>query len=445
MKKLNKIYLVLFVLLLTGCSASEEKDILEFSFLEENNDIPENSVEIIAETWIDVYLPRGIDSTSLIATFSISDKATVTINRVVQNSDFTVNDFSSPVEYTILAEDGSEKHYIVTLILSDFFELDKNVIQLMQNHNIPGISLGIIKGENLVYSKPYGVADITTDEKATNNSLFRIASVSKVITAIAILKLLEDGILEFSNKVFGENGILEFDYGTPPYRSEVEDITVAHLLNHQTGWNSYFMLIDSYKETMDNLIDNEPFSYPPGTDSQYNNVGYFILGRVIEKLTGLSYKVYVKNEILTPAQVTGMEIGLDPNEGKYPNEVRYLDQDNTSPHPNNFNLTYMDSYGGWLSTSYDLLRFMVSFDKLNSKSDILLPSTINNMIFGNNSWLYDGNFSGTAAFIEKINNVFSYAIIANTKTESIIYDMRDMMRYSINNKSDWPDNDLFDE
>lgn len=443
--KINKTYIILFIILLTACSASSEKDIFEFSFLKENNDIPENSVEIITENWIDVYLPRGIDSTSLIATFSIPDKSIAIVNGTIQNSDFTINDFSSPLEYTIQAEDGSSKEYLVTLILSDFFELDKNVIQLMHNHNAPGISLGIVKDENLVYLKSYGVADITTNERVNSNSLFRIASVSKVITSIAILKLLEDEKLKFADKVFGENGILGFDYGTSPYRNEVEDITVAHLLDHQTGWNSFFMLIDSYKETLDNLIDNEPFSYSPGTDSEYNNVGHFILGRVIEKLSGLSYKEYVKNEILTPAQVTDMEIGLSPGEGKYPNEVRYFDQDDSSPHPNNFNLTYMDSYGGWLSTSSALLRFMVSFDKLNSKPDILLSSTIDNMIFGNDNWSYDGNFSGTAAFVEKMNNVFSYAIITNTKTESIIYDIRDMMRSSINNKSDWPDNDLFDE
>src|SRR5690625_7583736 len=91
----------------------------------------------------------------------------------------------------------------------------------MEKHNVPGLSLAIVKDEKLIYSKAYGKADIESGDDVNRNSLFRIASISKPITGIAVMKLVESGVLSLDDPVFGDQGVLGTTYGSRPYpRSE---------------------------------------------------------------------------------------------------------------------------------------------------------------------------------------------------------------------------------
>src|SRR5699024_6421871 len=133
------------------------------------------------------------------------------------------------------------------------------------------------------------------------------ASVSKTFTAVTILKLKEAGKLSLNDKVFGKDGILGTTYGTPPYKQYVTDITVNNLM-HMTagGWgNTGFdpMFSNSQlngDELLSWILNNRPLEDKPGTEYDYSNVGYFILGKIIEKITGESYAQYVKEAVLKP-------------------------------------------------------------------------------------------------------------------------------------------------
>ena len=118
------------------------------------------------------------------------------------------------------------------------WEIDGMIQRLIDDFNIPGLQLSIVYKERLVYSKSYGLADVENNVPVNNESLFRIASISKVLTVLGVLKLIEDNQLTFSDKVFGSEGVLGYDFGTPPYTQNMEEITVLHLLEHRSGWKN---------------------------------------------------------------------------------------------------------------------------------------------------------------------------------------------------------------
>jgi CubicO group peptidase (beta-lactamase class C family) len=98
----------------------------------------------------------------------------------------------------------------------------------------PALSVSIVRDSKFVYEHAWGVADSKQHEQASNTSLFRIASVTKPITSVAIFTLLEQGKLNLNDKVFGPGGILALDYGKD-FRQYVTDVTVDHLLTHTSG------------------------------------------------------------------------------------------------------------------------------------------------------------------------------------------------------------------
>src|SRR5699024_1209575 len=142
-----------------------------------------------------------------------------------------------------------------------------------------------VKNGRLVYAKGYGYANKESFIKVDTTSLFRIASLSKTITAIGIMQLIEKGKLSMDDKVFGKGGILGTEYGTPPYPEYVEEIKLKHLLHHTTGgWGRNPDPAFSHpKMNADQIIswviDNRPLKNPPGTQYLYSNFGYIILGK----------------------------------------------------------------------------------------------------------------------------------------------------------------------
>ena len=427
---------------LNGHDDSHDEPVV-FSFSPTNNEIAKKSEAIITDDWIDVYIETGTDMHNLVADFNFTGYPTVSVDGAAQETGITANDFSNPVTYKLESGTGEEKELIITVKPSDSLELDAKIVSLMKTHHAPSFSLAIVRNEKLVFVKSYGVANVDTNDRVTNESLYRVASVSKAITALAILKLLEEDKLEYSDTVFGQNGVLGFEYGTPPYDENIEKITIGHLLDHYSGWTSDQLYISSYKEPIDDLIDHQALTYEPGTFEYYLNLNYCILGRVIEKLSGESYKDFVKTNILIPCGITDMDIGINPSIGILPNEVRYFDQDNTNPHPNNWDMTFNDSFSGWVATPSDLMKIMVRIDRMEEKADIFESSALDKMMFGNYSWYYSGEISGTACYIKKINPTVQYFIVTNTRTKTLVYDMSIVMESYIKNRQTWPEDDLF--
>ncbi|HMG68454.1 MAG TPA: serine hydrolase domain-containing protein, partial [Chitinophagaceae bacterium] len=128
---------------------------------------------------------------------------------------------------TLLAQESSEPGSIS--------QVDSSLTALMRKYNVPGLSLAVAKDDKLIYIKALGYADTTTGEKVSPKSLFRIASISKPFTSVAIMKLIQEGRLNINSKVFGDSGILGNQYGTLPYGQNITNITIDELLHHTCG------------------------------------------------------------------------------------------------------------------------------------------------------------------------------------------------------------------
>ncbi len=185
--------------------------------------------------------------------------------------------------------------------------------------------------ERLVFARSYGYADYRTNEKASPTSRFRIASISKSITAAAIFKLIENGHTNLLDaKVFGPGALLGTKYGSKPYSANLLAITVRHFLEHTAGgWgydlNNIGVAFQHYDYSQDQLlswiVDNVTLTNSPGTVFEYSNVGYMLLGRVIERLSGRNYSDFIQENIFLPAGIQGASLGQPYTLPKSPNEV----------------------------------------------------------------------------------------------------------------------------
>ncbi|OKH35366.1 hypothetical protein NIES2101_37735 [Calothrix sp. HK-06] len=349
---------------------------------------------------------------------------------------------------------------------SELQAIDQIVANFMQSYDVPGLSFAIAKDERLVLAKTYGFADKSTGERVAPRHRFRIASVSKPITAIAIMKLVEQGKLKLSDRIFGQGGILGTTYGTTPYKINVENITVEHLLSHLGGgWskdNNDPMFSNpsmNHTQLISWVLDNRPLDNTPGTKYAYSNFGFCVLGRVIEQVTGQTYENYVTSNILLPSGVTNMQIGGDTLAEKKANEVTYYGQDGEDPY--NMKVARMDAHGGWIAKPIDLVKLAVQVDGFNNKPDILSASTISIMYQGssvepsyakgwsinvgaNNRW-HNGSLPGEQAFLVNTSDAFSWAVLVNTRSQNSSFGSDlDQLMWNIKTKvTNWPSFDLF--
>lgn len=313
--------------------------------------------------------------------------------------------------------------------------IDNAVQVFMVRNNVPGISLAITRDEKLVYVKSYGFADRENRILLKPENLFRIASISKPVTSIAIMKLVEEKKLSLDSKVFGPKGILKNKYGRSPYKEGITDITVRQLLQHVSGgWandRTDPMFTDPARgidELIAFTLDTYSLEHTPGTHYAYSNFGYCVLGRVLETITGENYESHVKRAVLAPAGITDMQIGGNTLEERKRNEVKYYGQHKEDPY--RYNIARMDAHGGWIASATDLLKIVNHIDGATSVKDILAPASVRTMLTAPTvspgyacGWGIDslGNFQhggslpGTRTELRHRTNGYAYAVLLNTR------------------------------
>ncbi len=382
--------------------------------------------------------------------------------------------------------------------VSGMSSVDSVITDLMDDWNIPGMAVAVVKDGRLVFARGYGYVDKEAGEVVEPDSLFRIASVTKPITAVATLKLVEAGRLGLEDKAFEVLDNLEPASGAK-LDSRLEDITIRHLLTHSGGWDvsrmGYDPQFDSYKdaattlgtdipadaETLVRYMMGKRLSFNPGSGYAYSNLGYNVLGRVIEEVTGQSYESYVKSSILRPMGITDMKIGGTRLSDRAAGEVKYYGLPGGStqsvfpgggrvPWPyGGWYLEAMDSHGGWIASAVDVLRFMVHVDGRSSPSDILKSSTSSTMTarpsinqWKNSKWYYalgwlvneygnwwhDGSLDGTSSILVRAANGLSWFAVANHRPqnwEDFNLAMDNAMWDAVNGVTRWPSHDLFDD
>jgi CubicO group peptidase (beta-lactamase class C family) len=312
-----------------------------------------------------------------------------------------------------------------------------------QKFSVPASSIAISRNGQFVFDEAVGMGDRQHLVQVQQTSLFRIASVTKPITSVTIFSLLEQGKLKLTDKVFGPGAIFGTKYGKPPYKQYVADITVDDLLTHTSGgWPN-----DDSDPMMHNLswdhtklitetIANVPLSYPPGTHWAYSNFGYCVLGRVIEQVTGQPYGAYVQANILAPCGISTMQIAANKESQRAPNEVVYYGQYSEDPYK--INITRMDSHGGWIASSTELVQFLNHVAGAPGIPALLKPATITQMTTpaaayppgparyargwmvrdnGAGNWWHNGSLPGSTTIMVRTATGMCWAALTNTRTE----------------------------
>ena len=190
----------------------------------------------------------------------------------------------------------------LTKISSAFAEIDRRFSQFATQQHIPGAAWGIIVDGRLVHVGVTGFRDLATKSRVDSQSVFRIASMTKSFTALAILKLRDDGKLSLDDPA--ERYVPELA-GLKYPTTDSPKITIRHLLSHSEGfpednpWGDQQLAVTD--EQMSEMMRRGiPFSNPPGVAYEYSNYGFAILGRIITRASGVPYDQYISRNILRP-------------------------------------------------------------------------------------------------------------------------------------------------
>lgn len=343
--------------------------------------------------------------------------------------------------------------------------ISDGINKYMKSYQTPGVSLAIMKDGRLVYARGFGSADVEAGENAGPLHRFRIASISKPITATAILKLVEKGnTFGLDDKVFGSGKVLGTQYGNGNYSAREKAISVRNLLTHTTGWTSDGPMWDNayganHKAIMDWALDQNEPSSQPGSMYQYMNLDYHTLGRIIENYSGQTYESFVKSAVLAPCGITQMELGNQWRAERKQREVAYYDFSGGDPY-SEINPHRMDANGGWIATSIDLLQFLRRIDNDPFPSDILSANSRQEMrnytlsgagyglgwfTAGGGEEGHNGCMTGTSSFMIRRSSGVAYAVLANKRT-GCSWELKaavDAIVASLESRGEWPDYDLF--
>ncbi|MDH7461501.1 serine hydrolase [Chitinophagaceae bacterium 26-R-25] len=337
-------------------------------------------------------------------------------------------------------------------------KVDSAIGSFMRKYNIPGASLAISRNGKMVYLKGYGVADATSKTPVTGSSLFRIAGLSTTFTAVAIMKLVEDKRLTLDTKVFGADGVLGTTYGTQPYSTNLQSITVRDLMQETTGWLAdgadpmYVHPDYNASQLVSWTLDNRPLAVAPGTSYLPSNFTYFLLGRIIEKITNVAYKDYVKVKVLEPCGIGDMQIAGNTKNDRKQNEVTYYGYSDEDPY--GFNIARMDADAGWLANAQDILKFLVSTDGFTSKADLLTSASLqaitttsagsnyaSGWFVNGDNWTNIGNLPGSSSEIVRTGGGFCWTILCNSRSTDANYltDLDNVIWSVVNSKdTQWP-------
>lgn len=265
--------------------------------------------------------------------------------------------------------------------------------------NIPGGALGVLRtweesSEDRTYFRGYGSADAEGRIPVTPHSLFRIASISKPITAVAVLALADRGQITLDDRLLDHLDPDPLPSARRKPDPRWEQITIRHLLQHTGGWDRDATFDPMFRSTsiateaeqpgpadantIIRYMRSQPLDFDPGTRIAYSNFGYCLLGRLIESVIGSTYESWVRETILLPLGITRMRIGASLPADRAPEEVHYHVAPGsltTSVFPGDregervpapyggFHLEAMDAHGGWIASVEDLIRFARFLDR----------------------------------------------------------------------------------
>ena len=371
---------------------------------------------------------------------------------------------------------------------TEFAGVERTVNSFLKKWSIAGASIAITKDGKLIYARGFGYADTALKTETQPYSRFRIASISKLVTAVGIMKLQEEGKLALTDSVFGSKGILNDPFYGEPKDKRVYKINVAELLSHEAGWTQrngdqmFMPLVVAEKmglkppvdtKTIVKFVLEKRLQYTPGSGKAYSNLGYSILGLVIEKVSGMSYEDFCRKTIMEPLGIYDMKIAGNLPSEKAPFEVTYYEPADVVLKPSIYGTGEMvtPSYGGndinalgaagaWVATAPDLMRLLLAVDGFKTRPDILTDQSIRFMTENDNgfapvgwkgtvmdgTWWRTGSFPGSAGMMKRQSDGISWVVLFNSSAwngPEIYSYISNMMNHAISEIDFWPDYELF--
>lgn len=339
-----------------------------------------------------------------------------------------------------------------------FDRMDREIERFIGKWNIKGMSLAVTRNDSLLYAKGYGMADVEEDRPMTPQNIMRLASASKLVTAIAIMRLVEDGKLSLDSKVFGTDGILnDSAYINAIKDPRLFDITVDHLLQHKGGFgmgagdpmfNTKDIIAAKHlpgppsNEQLTEIVLGRKIAFTPGQGFRYSNFGYMLLSLVIERVTGQDYWTFVTDNVLHPAGCYRFRPATNYYADRSEDEVHYYGPDNVPVEEYNgsgrmvervyggSNVNGLVGAGGWCASASDLARLVAATDKYPHVSNILSNESIDALtafdkdedhisrgwseIDEYGKWRRTGTLSSTHTLIERFPNGECWVLITNS-------------------------------
>jgi D-alanyl-D-alanine carboxypeptidase len=251
---------------------------------------------------------------------------------------------------------------------SGFADFDASLRQSLLGHGAMAASVAVAKDGRLVHVQAYGAADPFTGEPVRLSSTFRIASISKTITAIAVMRLAEQGVLSIDSPVLGA---LAASLGTPIGDPRMESVTVRHLLGHTSGFPEY------ERTFFGGLVDDctaagirglsRRLATEPGSTYNYANMNFCLLGLLVEQVTGRPYADVVDELVLRPLGINDMRMA-----------GTFDFQDGDVLHPTTPTRKFMEALGAagaWVGTPVDLVTIVDALDPAKPGPKLLTPAS----------------------------------------------------------------------
>lgn len=249
--------------------------------------------------------------------------------------------------------------------------LDRLVTDAMHAQQIPAVTVAVMTGDRLVYSRAFGTADLENSVPATPETLIRTASIAKTITAVATLTLVESGKLDLDAPV---------QRYCAPFPAKQWPITTRELLSHTSGVRHYLPGEPEHTQHYQWMADGfalfaaDPLLFRPGTAYSYSTYGYTVVGCAIEGASGARFEDYVAGHVLGPAGMT--HTFVDNTLEIVPHRARgYQKIDGAVKNAALMDSSYKIPGGGYVSTAEDLVRFAQAL--LDGK--LLKPATLRQM------------------------------------------------------------------
>jgi CubicO group peptidase (beta-lactamase class C family) len=222
--------------------------------------------------------------------------------------------------------------------------------KFLRKQKIPGMSISVMQKGELIWSEGFGYAKRKPKVKIKpNETIFRIASISKSITAVMLAKLMDDNIIDLDKSIY---------YYMPNYPKKKFDFTIRELSGHLAGIRGYegneFLLNEelSISEGIE-LFKSDPLLFEPSSDFFYNSFGYVLLSEIIQKVTKMDFYTLVSDAVLKPLEMK--QTYLDSTDIQNPNISNFFRKKRVLATP--VSNTYKVAGGGFLSTSEDIAKF----------------------------------------------------------------------------------------